>query len=88
MEIKKMYIDGEWTEGTSGKLIDSINPATGEVIAQVYESSLEDTNRAIAAARKSFYVTREWRDMDSQQRGDILLQILREPYQSSVRRRI
>ena len=42
MEIKKMYIDGEWTEGTSGKLIDSINPATGEVIAQVYESSLED----------------------------------------------
>ena len=25
MEIKKMYIDGEWTEGTSGKLIDSIN---------------------------------------------------------------
>ena len=20
-----MYIDGEWTEGTSGKLIDSIN---------------------------------------------------------------
>ena len=75
MEIKKMYIDGEWTEGTSGKLIDSINPATGEVIAQVYESSLEDTNRAIAAAKKSFYVTREWRDMDSQQRGDILLKI-------------
>ena len=75
MEIKKMYIDGEWTEGTSGKLIDSINPATGEVIAQVYESSLEDTNRAIAAAKKSFYITREWRDMDSQQRGDILLKI-------------
>ena len=54
MEIKKMYIDGEWTEGTSGKLIDSINPATGEVIAQVHESSREDTNRAIAAAKRSF----------------------------------
>lgn len=75
MEIKKMYIDGEWTEGTSGKLINVVNPATGEVFAQVHESSLEDTKRAIAAAKKSFYETREWRDMDSQVRGDILLKI-------------
>lgn len=75
MEIKKMYIDGEWVEGTSGKFIESINPATGEVIARIHESSIEDTNRAIAAAKKSFYVTREWRDMDSQTRGDILLKI-------------
>lgn len=75
MEIKKMYIDGEWVEGTSGKFIESINPATGEVIARIHESNIEDTNRAIAAAKKSFYVTREWRDMDSQTRGDILLKI-------------
>lgn len=75
MEIKKMFIDGEWVEGTSGKIIDVINPATGEVFEQVYESSVEDTKKAIAAAKKSFYETREWRDMDSQDRGDILLKI-------------
>lgn len=75
MEIKKMLIDGAWTEGTLGKVIDVVNPATGEVFAQVYESSVEDARTAIAAAKKSFYVTREWRDMDSQTRGDILLKV-------------
>jgi betaine-aldehyde dehydrogenase len=75
MEIQKMYIDGEWTEGTSGKIIDVINPATGEVFERVWESSIADTRRAIAAAKKSFYETRAWRDMDSQKRGDVLLKI-------------
>ena len=73
MAIHKMLIGGEWVEGTSGKVLDIINPATGEVFDQVYESSVEDTRRAIAAAKKSFYKTRDWRDMDSQTRGDVLL---------------
>lgn len=75
MEIKKMFINGEWTEGTSGKFIEVINPATGQVFSKVCESSKEDTLRAIAAAKESFYKTREWRDMDSQVRGDILIKI-------------
>lgn len=75
MDIKKMYIDGEWVTGTKQESFDVINPANGEVIAKVYESSIEDTRAAIAAAKKSFYVTREWRDMDSQTRGDVLLKI-------------
>ena len=75
MEIKKNYIDGEWVDGTSGKVIDVINPATGEVFAMVSESSVEDVRKAVAAAKKSFYVTRQWRDMDSQTRGDVLLKI-------------
>ena len=73
MEIKKMYIDGEWL--SSDKVLDVINPADGKVFAQVYESSVEDTRKAIAAAKKSFYETREWRDTDSQERGDIILKI-------------
>lgn len=75
MVFKKMYIDGEWVEGTSGKILDCENPATGEVMAQVKMASLEDTQKAIDAAKKSFYVTRDWRDMDSQTRGDILLKV-------------
>ena len=54
MEPKKMYIDGEWVTGSMEKPFDIINPATGEVLAQVYESSVEDTRRAIAAARNHF----------------------------------
>ncbi len=75
MEAKKFYIDGKWVEGSQKKTLDVINPANGSVIAKIYESSVEDTRNAIAAAKKSFYKSREWRDMDSQARGDMLLKI-------------
>lgn len=75
MEIKKFYIDGKWVEGSQKRTLDVINPANGSVIAKIYESSVEDTRNAIAAAKKSFYKTREWRDMDSQARGDMILKI-------------
>lgn len=74
-EIKKMFIDGEWVLSESGKERSSINPATGEVIATITEGNEGDVRKAVEAARKSFYETREWRDMDSQTRGDILLKI-------------
>lgn len=75
MQLHKMFINGQWTEGTSGKTFAVRDPATGEIIAEVAESSIEDTRSAIAAAKHSFYSTREWRDMDAQTRGDILLKI-------------
>lgn len=75
METKKLYIDGEWVEGSEGKTFLSINPSNGEMLAEVCEASVEDARKAVAAAKKSFYVTREWRDMDSQARGDIILKI-------------
>ncbi|MDY3766011.1 MAG: aldehyde dehydrogenase family protein [Lachnospiraceae bacterium] len=75
MELKKMYIDGSWVEGSGKKVTDTINPSNGEVLAKVTEGTIEDARRAIAAAKKSFYETREWRDLDSQSRGDILLKI-------------
>lgn len=75
MEAKKFYIGGNWVEGSQKKTLDVINPANGSVIAKIYESSVEDTRNAIAAAKKSFYKSREWRDMDSQARGDMLLKI-------------
>lgn len=75
MEMKKTYINGKWEDGSSGKILNSINPANGKIIGQVYESSIEDTERAIEAAKNSFYITREWRDTDVQTRSDILLKI-------------
>ena len=73
--MNKTYIDGKWIDGTSQNVLQSINPATGEVIARIKENSVGDVNKAILAAKKSFYVTREWRDMDVQSRSDILLKI-------------
>ncbi|MCD7825285.1 MAG: aldehyde dehydrogenase family protein [Clostridiaceae bacterium] len=72
---KKIWIDGAWIDGSGEKMLYSINPATADVIAEIKEASFSDTERAIQAAKNSFYVTREWRDMDVQKRSDILLKI-------------
>ncbi len=50
----KLLINGEFVNGSSGKMVDDIGPATGEPIAKVPESSVEDVNRAVAAAREAF----------------------------------
>ena len=75
MKRCKNYINGAWTESVSGNAAPTFNPATGEELAQVVVSTPEDVDRAVAAAHTSFYETREWRDMDSQTRGDFLLRI-------------
>jgi betaine-aldehyde dehydrogenase len=50
----KLLINGELVGSSTGKTIADINPATGEVIAQVPESTLDDMNRAVAAAHEAF----------------------------------
>ncbi len=50
----KLLINGELVNSSSGKTVDDIGPATGEAIARVPESSVEDVNRAVAAAREAF----------------------------------
>lgn len=75
METKKMYIGGEWVGSSDGGTFESINPADGSVLAVIAKATIEDTRAAVAAAKKSFYETREWRDMDTQTRGDYLLKI-------------
>jgi betaine-aldehyde dehydrogenase len=50
----KLLINGELVNSSSGKVADDISPATGEVIAQVPATTLEDMNRAVAAAREAY----------------------------------
>ena len=51
---KRMLIDGKWVQAASGKTFDSVNPATGEVLAQVAEGDAADVDLAVAAARRAF----------------------------------
>ena len=53
-KTKRLLIDGKWLEAASGKTFDSINPATGEVLAKVAEGDAEDIDRAVEAARRAF----------------------------------
>jgi aldehyde dehydrogenase (NAD+) len=50
----RLLIDGELVEATGGNTFENINPATEEVIGLVPNASAEDTDRAIAAARRAF----------------------------------
>src|SRR5437868_12823005 len=71
---KKLFIGGRWVDSASGKTFDSINPATGEVLARVAEAGAEDVDRAVAAARKSFEKG-EWRELPPAERAKVLWRI-------------
>ncbi|MCI2062212.1 MAG: aldehyde dehydrogenase family protein [Eubacteriaceae bacterium] len=52
-ETKKPYINGEFVSG-HGPVMESVNPATNEVIGHFETCTEEDVNAAVAAARKAF----------------------------------
>lgn len=54
MTTYQLLINGALVNSSTGKVVDDRSPATGEVIAQVPETTLEDMNRAVAAAREAF----------------------------------
>jgi aldehyde dehydrogenase (NAD+) len=51
---KNLYINGEFVESQSQKTFDTYNPATGEVLACVFEAGSADIDLAVKAARKAF----------------------------------
>ncbi len=53
-ENLKMYIGGAWVDARSGDTFDSIDPATGGVLATVPRGGADDVDRAVAAARAAF----------------------------------
>src|ERR1700735_3280379 len=52
---KKMLIDGQWVDAASGKKFETLNPATGELLATVAEGDAEDINRAVAEGTAEEY---------------------------------
>src|SRR5256714_1831707 len=71
---KKLFIGGRWVEAASGKTFETLNPATGEVLAKVAEGGADDIDRAVAAARASFD-RGTWRDLPPAERAKILWQV-------------
>ncbi len=70
--LKRMFIDGAWTTGTGTATKEILDPATGAVIATAVQGTLDDTERAIAAARKAFDEG-PWRETTALSRARILL---------------
>lgn len=63
------FIDGEYVEDTSGTLIESIYPATGEVIARLHAATPAIVEKAVASARRA---QKEWAAFSPAARGRIL----------------
>ncbi|SFW23473.1 betaine aldehyde dehydrogenase [Pseudomonas sp. NFACC19-2] len=75
---QQLYIGGQYVATSSGETFDSINPATGEVLAKVQRASQADVDRAVASAAEGQKV---WAAMTAMQRSRILrkaVDILRE----------
>lgn len=60
VETVKLYIAGEWTEGTGDSVHRLMSPVTGEHIADVPYASRADVDRAVAAARAAQDEYRHW----------------------------
>ncbi|MBK9338355.1 MAG: NAD-dependent succinate-semialdehyde dehydrogenase [Lewinellaceae bacterium] len=63
------YINGKWESADSGKSFPVTNPATGDILAQVSDCAIPETQRAIAAAEAALP---DWRAKTAAQRGALL----------------
>src|SRR5499427_2838435 len=63
---------GWWARGNDGRSFGSVNPATGDVIAQVQPCSPDDYESIVRQAVESY---ERWRLMPAPQRGELVRQI-------------
>ena len=66
------FIDGEFVEPSSGSYFDDVDPATGEVCAEVPDSDKRDVEQAVLAAKGAF---EGWSATPAAQRSSIILRI-------------
>ncbi len=50
----ELFINGRFVKAQSGKLFPTINPATGQILAEIAEGDRYDIDLAVKAARQSF----------------------------------
>ena len=62
----QLMINNQWVNSASGKTFETINPATGEVIARVAEADAPDVDRAVKAARAAFEPGSVWSSMSAE----------------------
>ena len=70
---KRLLIGGKWLPSASGKEFDTVNPATGKVIARLAEGDAEDINLAVKAARRAF--EGEWSTWKPYDRQRLLMRV-------------
>lgn len=67
----KLFIDGAWTEGSAGQVMESENPANGISWATFACASPDDVERSVAAAKRALSDP-AWRDLTQTARGKLI----------------
>jgi aldehyde dehydrogenase (NAD+) len=70
----RLMINNEWVDASDGGTFDTVNPATGEVIAKVAHATAKDVDAAVKCARKALE-TGHWGRMDANQRGRLMYKL-------------
>ncbi len=68
----KIYIGGEWVQSTGTGVLDVINSTTEQVMGSIPEGTVEDVEKAVAAARSAF---ESWSQTSVQERADWMQRI-------------
>ena len=68
----RLFINNEFVPSISGKTFPTLNPATGETMAEIQEADAADVDVAVAAAKAAFARGSAWRTMDASGRGRLL----------------
>jgi betaine-aldehyde dehydrogenase len=76
--LQQLYINGAYVDSTGDDTFDAVNPANGEIIAQLQSATVADVDRAVIAAAAGQKI---WAAMTAMERSRILrraVDILRE----------
>lgn len=71
IEVHGNFVDGREIEAGRGVMLDVRNPATGDVIARIPNSTAEDIDRAMKSARAAFE-GEAWGGMDTRARAKLV----------------
>lgn len=65
-----IFIDGGWTESSRNEFFETLNPATGEIMARFAKGNAKDVDLAVKSAEKGFRV---WKEIPAPMRGEVML---------------
>jgi aldehyde dehydrogenase (NAD+) len=70
----QLYIDGAWSDPSSGDWFASVNPATEDTLSDIASADASDVDRAVRAAREALPA---WSALSGKERGKYLFRIAR-----------
>ena len=70
-----LFVDGEFSDPIDGGWLETVNPATEEVLSKVAEAGAADVRRAVQSARTAY--EQVWGPMPGRERAKYLYRIAR-----------